>query len=822
MRQPETDLLSEITEQLKFEKLLVDISTRFVNQPGDRIDGAIKDAQRRICEYLALDRSSLWQYSNREPGKALLTHVHQPPENPLPSESVDARAAFPWVLEQVLRKEIVAFCNLMDLPPEADCDRESFERWSVRSGIVVPLCNSGRVAGALSFTRLREEEDWPTSVVERFQQVGQVFANLLVRKHVEESLQDRLGFESLLAAISSRFINLPAEKVDSAIEDAQRQICEYVGVDLSALWQWSVVNPKFFTITHLYSPPEGPSRPEQINADEAFPWLFAQIQRGATVGISTEDLPPEAARDRETLRQYHLKSTLAIPLATGGGKLIGALSFDTFRAARTWPDALVKQLQLVAQIFTNTLARKHAELKLRESEARLRMATNAANTGLWVLDLDTDYVWTTPKTRELFRFVPEEELTYESFFKTIHPEDRERFDQAVKQAIQSGENLQSEFRIVLPDGGIRWIATSGKQYLGSVGESNRLMGVSMDVTRRMMQFEEIQRLKLKLQQENIYLRDEIMLQRRHEEIVCRSTAMKKVLTSVEQVAGTDSTVILQGETGTGKELLARTIHNLSKRKDRPLITINCAVLTPTLIESELFGREKGAYTGAMTRMAGRFEVADHSTLFLDEIAELSPDLQVKILRVLEEGQFERLGSTKSLQVDVRIIAATNRDLVQEVAAGKFRSDLYYRLNVFPIAIPPLRERPEDVPPLIWTFVKQYEKKMDRRIDHIPRRDMEVMQRYRWPGNAREVRNIVEKAMITSCGGTLRLLPPSQNLDEPPAGRNLEAVERRHILSVLLETGWRVAGKGGAAEILGINRSTLQSKMKKLGIKRPIP
>ena len=418
-------------------------------------------------------------------------------------------------------------------------------------------------------------------------------------------------------------------------------------------------------------------------------------------------------------------------------------------------------------------------------------------------------------------------LNVGNFYEVIHSEDRERVKQAVQQAIQSGEHLRSDYRIVLPDGNVRWVSALGRSFSKPPGLPERLMGVSIDITARMEmegrlreQLEEIERLKLQLEQENVYLRDEIMLQHRHEEIVGRSAAMKKVLAQVEQVAGTEATVLLQGETGTGKELLARTLHNLSSRKERPLITINCAALPPTLIEAELFGRERGAYTGAMTRMAGRFEVADRSTLFLDEIGELSLDLQAKLLRVLEEGRFERLGSTKSLQVNVRIIAATNRDLAQEVAAGRFRKDLYYRLNVFPISIPPLRERLEDIPPLVWAFVKQYEKKLGKRVDHIPRNAMDAMQRYSWPGNARELRNIVEHAMITSSGGKLHLHPPDQAPGGIPTSGSLEDVERKHILGVLVKTAWRIAGKGGAAEILGMKRTTLLSKIKKLGIKRP--
>jgi len=301
--------------------------------------------------------------------------------------------------------------------------------------------------------------------------------------------------------------------------------------------------------------------------------------------------------------------------------------------------------------------------------------------------------------------------------------------------------------------------------------------------------------------------------------------MKKILAQVEQVAQTDSTVLILGETGTGKELLARSIHKMSRRKDRPLVTVNCASLPPTLIESELFGRERGAYTGALTKMVGRFEIADGSTLFLDEIAEIPLELQSKLLRVLEEGNFERLGSTKTLHVDVRIIAATNRDIVEEVQAGRFRKDLFYRLNVFPIVIPPLRERPEDIPLMVWAFIKEFQKKMGKEIENISKRAMESLQSYSWPGNVRELRNVLEHAMIVSGSRTLVVQAPKLTSSATPdadslGDHNLEDMERRHIVSVLEKNGWRVGGKGGAAEVLGLKRSTLYSKMKKLGINRP--
>jgi transcriptional regulator with GAF, ATPase, and Fis domain len=333
-------------------------------------------------------------------------------------------------------------------------------------------------------------------------------------------------------------------------------------------------------------------------------------------------------------------------------------------------------------------------------------------------------------------------------------------------------------------------------------------------------FQEIENLKQRLERENIYLQEEVKLLVEHTEIVGQSLTMKRILAQAEQVAQTDSTVLLLGETGTGKELLARAIHKMSARKDRPLVTVNCASLPPTLIESELFGREKGAYTGALARMIGRFEIADGSTLFLDEIGELPVELQSKLLRVLEEGNFERLGSTKTLHVNVRIIAATNRDIEHEVSDGKFRKDLFYRLNVFPIMIPPLREHLEDIPLMVQAFVGEFQKRMGKEIETISKKNMEALQSYSWPGNVRELRNVIEHAMILSKRKTLVVHVPELRSSEAGAARNLEEMERRHIVSVLERTGWRVAGKGGAAEILGVTRSTMYSKMKKLHIHRP--
>jgi len=320
-----------------------------------------------------------------------------------------------------------------------------------------------------------------------------------------------------------------------------------------------------------------------------------------------------------------------------------------------------------------------------------------------------------------------------------------------------------------------------------------------------------------LEVENVYLREEAARTQEHD-LVGESPGLLKVLQQAEQVAGTASTVLLRGETGTGKDLVAAAIHGMSSRKDRTLVKVNCAALPATLIESELFGREKGAYTGAIARHMGRFELADGSTLFLDEVSELPVELQAKLLRVLQDGEFERLGSSKTLKVDVRIIAATNRDLGKAVQEGGFREDLYYRLNVFPITVPPLRERRDDIPRLVWAFVKELSEKMGKKIDSIPRKTMEELQSYPWPGNVRELRNVVERAMIVSQGPALRV---ELGAGEPASAADLsmDAVQRRHIVAVLKQTGGRLRGRHGAAEILSMKPTTLESRMAKLDIQR---
>jgi formate hydrogenlyase transcriptional activator len=331
---------------------------------------------------------------------------------------------------------------------------------------------------------------------------------------------------------------------------------------------------------------------------------------------------------------------------------------------------------------------------------------------------------------------------------------------------------------------------------------------------------EVSRLKEQLEAENIYLRKKINIEQHLDKIIGHSAGLKHVLFRASQVAQTDTTVLIYGETGTGKNLIAAAIHNLSLRKDRPLITVNCAALPANLIESELFGREKGAFTGADARQAGRFEIAHNSTICLDEIGDLPLELQAKLLRLIQDGEFERLGSPYTRKVDVRIIATTNRNLEEEVHKGKFRQDLYYRLNVFLITIPPLRDRKEDIPLLVEAFTDNYAKILGKKITSVSKNTMKSLQEYPWPGNIRELESVIERSVILCSGPVLRLADKLTIPSHKPINRrlSLQEMEREYVLNILAETRWRIEGENGAAVILGLHPSTLRSRIRKLGIK----
>jgi formate hydrogenlyase transcriptional activator len=649
-----------------------------------------------------------------------------------------------------------------------------------------------------------------------------------------DRLESPLEFETLISDLSSRFINLAPGEVDREIEDALRRVCEFLGIDMAVLWQWSDAAPAVIVPTHAY-PATPDLRPPEPGIQELYPWSVRQMLAGRAFAVSSlEELPAEAAVDLEYARRLGIKSNLTLPLSVGGEPPVGALAFNTLRAQRDWPDALVKRLRLVAQVLTNALARRRHEVSLREGEARLAAGADLAGLAFYEVDLGERTVFVDDRFSDVCGIPPEAQHglgVLEFWIEHLNPDDRQHvLDQ--RQELHAGrlETLTLEYRYRHPIRGERWIHHVARvARRDATVRSVKTFGVLRDITERRQREEalrqsyaEIERLKDRLQAESDYLKAEIKVVHPHGEVTGQSPAIQEVLRQVEQVAPTESSVLVRGETGSGKELVAQAIHRQSPRRSHLMVKVNCAALPSGLVESELFGREKGAYTGAMTRQIGRFEVADGSTLFLDEIGELSLEVQAKLLRVLETGEFERLGSPKTIKVDVRLIAATNRDLVEEIRKGRFREDLYYRLNVFPIRVPPLRERAEDIPLLVWTFLGEISSRMGKKITQVPRQMMEALQRHPWPGNVRELKNVIEHGAILTTGNTLRvpLLDEAAAVGAPPP--TLADSERELIVRALESAGWRIKGPKGAAAALGLNPSTLYGRMKKLGIRPPGP
>ena len=631
------------------------------------------------------------------------------------------------------------------------------------------------------------------------------------------------NLQKLTSAISASMVMSTSETLDGEICNALERILASLDIDRVALLYVNKYSPVVNVDYAQYAP--GASHvPKQVDLAALFPWAYEHIVKQGQILImnSANDLPPDAVVDRSSHLALGNKSALAVPLFVGA-QVHHLLTLDAHKE-RFWSEDIVTQTRLVGEIFVGALQRREAEIRLRRTNERLDIAAASADAGLWELNLENGALWATDKATEHFGLDSNENLTLSRLLEEIHPDDRAQILAKVEEAHHTRKELMVEYRVRLKDGGLRWLVSRGRTHWDDSRNAVFLFGATVDVTlaknlelQLQAQISETKRLSQQLLRENIYLRSEAGGMAQQGEILGSSEAMRTVMTQINQVARTGSTVLLQGETGTGKGLVAQTIHCLSDRGKRVMVKVNCAALPGPLVESELFGREKGAYTGALSRQSGRFELADGSTLFLDEIAEMSLETQAKLLRVLQDSEFERLGSSKTTKVDVRIIAASNKDLAKEVEAGRFRGDLYYRLSIFPIHVPPLRERPEDIPQLVWEFIKEFGERMGKQIRRIAQKDMQLLMGYSWPGNIRELRNVIEHSLIISPGEVLVLQRLNSSTDTHDAAASLEDVERRHIQAVLKATHGRIKGPGGAAERLAIKPSTLYSRMRKLGI-----
>ena len=650
-----------------------------------------------------------------------------------------------------------------------------------------------------------------------------------------KQLEQHLQFQSLLAELSADLVRVSSDMMDQEIQDSLRRIAENLDLDSVSLGLLTADGHDFYSKYQFAKPFVKPWLASSLMSEG--PMVTNTILSGQPFIMEDVDaLAPEYVYDKESFLRYGIKANLVFPFIVGG-RVCGGIGFASSRA-RPWLDNEVRGLGLIADVYANVLERKRNLQILQSKEEQMRLAAEAADIALWIWNIPLDTIWATDRARTMYGVSSDAELNMQQFLHCLHREDRERIKSVVEKAFKDGSNFQEEYRVVHPDGCEYWIYAAGKCQFDESGQVECMMGASLNVTetrRTKRELEianielksalaEIRHLKDQIQQENIYLKTEIAGHRDAGQLISNSEVMQEVFSHLQQVAPTMASVLIIGETGTGKELLATAIHQASPRKDRAMIRVNCAAIPAALLESELFGREKGAYTGALSKQIGRFELADGSTLFLDEIGELPLDAQVKLLRVLQEKEIERLGNPNPIKIDVRLIAATNRNLSQEVAEGRFREDLYYRLNVFPVQVPPLRMRKQDIPRLVDIFTHEFAKSMGKTIQSVSKASMQSLCNYDWPGNIRELRNVIERAVILANTPMLKVDVPTHQVTTANLLQNdsvlLKDVERAHILQILEACGWRVSGQNGAALRLGLKPSTLESRMNKLGIHRP--
>jgi formate hydrogenlyase transcriptional activator len=778
-----------IDQRVRFETMIADLSADVLKMQNGKIDSEIERSLGRVAEFFHADRCGLLRVDTRR-RLAHVSHAYYAEGVAPVSPDINLVELFPWTYEELAiqkRPVNVTSTQMKNLPPIAQTDRRSWAAMGAKSNLAIPLITGEEVDHVIVIQSLREDRAWPEEYIPRLRLLGELFVNALIRKRSDAVI--RTNTARMATVIDVESLGFYEMAVRSSVVYADERMRELLGI-----------------------PPEEEHRVRDFWFEHIHP----------------DDLPEITEKSRRTLNGEKGSETAEYRYMH---PLRGLIWINqSSRAVDT--DARGRPVRLVG-VFRDITLQKRAEQDLMQSEERLNLAAESAEVALWTMDLQSGALWTTELGKSMFGLPADQELTLERFLEIVHPEDRQLIRQEVQETIRSGNENSVEYRIRAADGSVRWFLSRGRLSSASKERSQHLMGVSIDITKRKQteeelktSYAEIARLRDKLEAENRYLREEVASSCEAKEIIGRSDVIKYVHFRVNQVASLDTTVLIVGETGTGKGLVAKAVHDASLRRDRQMIHVNCAVLPANLIESELFGREKGAFTGAQAKQIGRFELAHKGTIFLDEIAELPVELQAKLLRVVETGEFERLGDPHTVKVDVRIIASTNRNLEEEIYKGRFREDLFYRLNVFPITVPPLRQRYEDIPLIVDALIERLNKQLGRRITSVPQEIMQALQSYPWPGNVRELENIIERAVIMSRGPVLQLSEQlGASSPHPPAApetafSGLAEVERAHIRNTLEAVQWKIEGPKGAAHTLGVKPSTLRDRMQKLKISRP--
>ena len=772
--------VSRLQQHLEFETLISSTSASLIATPFEELDAAVEAALDRIRTFFRADRCALLRVSEDEQVVNVayasyadgLSHV---------SGALNLAEYYPWCRHRLVAEhQPVIVSRMADLPPEAALDRASWDQLGTRSNLTVPILVRSGVRHLIVIHTVVEERDWSPEYVPRMRLLGEVLVNALERKQAFDALRvSEARLDRAAASAGSGCWELDMTAGTIWVTDVTRRLYGLTSDE-------PVTYERFIDMVH-------PDDREMVDGR----------LRAALKGDELFDEQYRIVREDGSVRWMH-----GTGRADGPRRLLG--------------------------VSVDVTDRIEAEREAREQSERVAAAVDAAELGFSEWSIGSDRIFLDPRMRDLLGIDRGDCQPQELWLSRVHEDDREALAEE-RRRLRTGEirRFAIEYRYEHPHRGWIWLRHTSRRLEGDPKRGGpHFVGAVLDITGHRQReealrsaLEEVSRLRHQYQRENVYLRQESRDRLGSALVIGRSAAIRRALALAEEVAATNSTVLLIGETGTGKERFATLIHEAGPRRARAMIRVNCPAIPEALIESELFGREKGAYTGALSKQIGRFEMANGSTLFLDEISELSLEMQVKLLRVLQERTIERLGGPRSIPVDVRVIAATNQDLERAIRQHTFRTDLYYRINVFPIVIPPLRERIEDIPLLVEAFIDELGPGMGKRFDSVDRSSLEALQHYEWPGNVRELRNIVERAMIRSSGPILQIELPAPvtspaALDAAPPA-DLREVEREHIVRVLRDTGWRVRGGGGAADVLGLKPTTLEARMVKLGIHRPV-
>jgi PAS domain S-box-containing protein len=818
--------------RLRLTELTAAVSRRFIDVPIAELRPSIDDALRQIAELCGFKRAILSELSEDKKNFAITQRYLAPGfEEIVPLRVERPVASFGFIAARLAAKQPIVL-SLDTLPPHAVAERREIELTGMTHVIMLPLVVGDELLGSVGLAAPALPEP---SVLDMLNVVGELFTGALHRERAEKGLAERLRFEEALSRVAARLIDAQPDVFDTIVVTALRTVGESLDFDRVALF-WLSPDRRFFNLVHEWCGPGIESFQRSMTGlpIDDFGWPLVEIRDGRAMVFGPAEVPPEGASARRVLERDGTRLLAFVPLVISG-EVVGCIGFHRIRSAKRLAEPQLRRLRLVGDMIAEAMARRGAQVSLEHSEVRFAQVVAAALDGFAMIGETGIVLDWTAQTEKILGF-PRGEVLGSPFTSIVAERDRESV--AEMAAVYARAQLTASARIEISglhrDGYEVPIELSISRL--SAGESPAFGIFIRDITDRcraeqvrQQAFDEISRLKRQIEGERDYLREEIRTERQFGDMIGDSPALRRVLDLVESVASTTATVLIRGESGVGKEVVARAIHSRSRRADGPLVKVNCASVPKELFESEFFGHVRGAFTGALRDRVGRFELADRGTLFLDEVGEIPIDLQAKLLRVLQESEFERVGADRTRKVDVRVVAATNRDLEAEAATGRFRKDLFYRLSVFPIEVPPLRQRREDVVLLARHFLQIQSRNLGRAGLVLEDRHEKMLLAYDWPGNVRELQHVIERAVILSREPPLRLdlsLPVPSATQVPPSGNQVltdsavRALERDNIVSALERCGWRISGADGAAELLGVSPSTLRDRMRSFDIQRP--